>query len=457
MSILLFLCLLLVFSQTRTFSHFSVLSDSNPYLLTYPLNYNDDSSTYQLTIGIQNGSSTISYFPMSLNTSTSFFSFIQNNISLNSSALANCTLSLYFSDITTLTNQSILLEIDENDYKSLSMDNYQGIFGMDLSSKENDSMTDFLTFRKILTEFQSLNLTNNTIFSVYLGSSPQRSNDSTITLGGYNSSLLSDDLVYFLDTLTGDSWSFDLLAMEVVYIEEKMVKGYVYSDLVTTIDIGTPNILLPLEMLNQYILICAQLYITCTIIASENSLFCVDEYTFISSTYPYVVFFFTSDLFLAVSPSNLLYDCVQTAKNLRSCYMRLGLSQKNSTIYLGQVFLKSTYTIFNFENNTIGVSFGNYTMDLTLDDDSSFTYTFYALLTIWGMTMVGCGIYFKVYLLRLNVMTNKITKIFYEKIRNEIRGNNQEIDIEDSEDSEENDPHENNNNLIVNNANNQNL
>ena len=160
MSILLFLCLLLVFSQTRTFSHFSVLSDSNPYLLTYPLNYNDDSSTYQLTIGIQNGSSTISYFPMSLNTSTSFFSFIQNNISLNSSALANCTLSLYFSDITTLTNQSILLEIDENDYKSLSMDNYQGIFGMDLSSKENDSMTDFLTFRKILTEFQSLNLTN---------------------------------------------------------------------------------------------------------------------------------------------------------------------------------------------------------------------------------------------------------------------------------------------------------
>ena len=75
--------------------------------------------------------------------------------------------------------------------------------------------------------------------------------------------------------------------------------------------------------------------------------------------------------------------------------------------------------------------------------------------------MVGCGLYFKSHLIRMNIMTNKITKIFYDKVRNAIRGNQQQVDIEDSEDSEEEAP-ANNSNLLNNmnnnnNANNANL
>ena len=459
---IILLFFLISFSGVENQSHFETLETNNSFALTYPLNYNNESSCYQITIGIQNGSDTepIISFPMDLSTNSPYFNFMEKNVSLNSTNQINSTLSLYFPNNISLKNQSILIETSKTSNKYFSVEDFQGIFGLAPFQTQNSSLQ-YLTLREILTYFQNQGLFNHTMFSLYFGSSPERSNDSSIIFGGVNRSLLGNDLVYYLNRSQGNNWTFTMAGLEIIYTQEKLTQAEVFSDLETNIDISTPNILLPPTIFNQLLTIFSKLYITCSLLKSENTLICVDQYTFLVNEYPFMAIFFTSELFLLMNPAKLQYNCGQTAKNLRSCYLRVGLSSENNTVFLGQIFLKHTYSIFNLENNTIGISFANFTTISVGTADDSMNYTFYVLLTFWGMTMVGCGLYFKSHLIRMNIMTNKITKIFYDKVRNAIRGNQQQVDIEDSEDSEEEAP-ANNSNLLNNmnnnnNANNANL
>ena len=444
-----------------SFSHFTSLSPSqtqnSSLILSYSLAYNHQSCTYQLPISIQNSTSSLQYFPMDLNTTTAFFSFEEKNLTKNFTILNITNLTVFFSDTLSLQNQTILLEIDSSRLfpEEFTSNNYHGIFGLGLSPEESSETFSALTIRKILSQFIEKSLINNTIFSLYLGSSPEKSNETQISFGGYNNSLVTNDLMFYTKTLTAESWSFTLLALEMVYYDENLLKGLFYSNITSIIDIASPNVLFPLEILNALIEICSLVYKTCTLISETNSLYCVDQYSFLEKRYPYIVFLFNSQLYLQINPTHLFFNCGDTSTGLSFCSLKIGLSSKNDTIFLGQAFLKNTYTIFDLENNTIGVSFENFSIE-SIVEDSSMTYILYVLLTIWGLTMLGCAIYFKVYFLRLNVMTYKITKIFYEKIRNMIRGNHQDLDLDESEESDENEEINNNNlnNQNLNNVNN---
>ena len=453
MYVLIFFSFLLVqiFSSPSHFSRIPTGPDGTNALLAYPLKYDPAKTLYQMEVSIKNVSSTIMNFPMGLDMTTSYIYFQQKNISFNSTKETYSNLTLTFEDNVSIKNQTILIEIDSRNYEEFSSNDYHGIFGLGLNSFENDTKTNLLTCRKVLVDMQSQRLISDNILSLYLGSSPLKSNETLIYFGGYNQSLIPNQASFYTHPINNNSWAFNLLGMEMVYVEEDLIKGSVYSNITTKIDITTPNIMLPEEILIKFISTCNNVYKTCYIQSGVNTLYCIDQYTAVTKNYPYIAFFFTDQLYLALDSQLLTYNCGKSSTGLQYCYLKIGLSDENNTILLGQLFLKNVYTIFNFDNNSIGFAFENLPI-VNQNVDVSMNYTFYALLSIWGLTMIGSAIYFKTYLIKLNIMTNKITKIFYEKIRSAIRGHQEDmIDLDESdEDSEENlapNNQNNNNNL----------
>lgn len=440
------LCFALIILTTLQNSHFTALTNTTTAsLVSFPLVYNTIRSVYQINIGIQNTSSSnnsIEIYPMDLNTTTPYFSFVQNNISINSTGTILYNLNVYFSNTTILSNQTILFEIDKNIYEEFTPMTFQGIIGLGLTqTQDNNSL---LTCISLLSELKSQNFINYNMFSVYLGSFPFKSNESIITFGGYNTSLISNDILYYIDSISNNSWSFKLMTIELLYIEETLLKGTSFAGIAVDLDISTPNIKFTFELLEEYISLCNYVYKTCRLL-QENSLYCIDQYSFISKDLPFIVIFFSKDLYLVIDPDTLSYNCGKTEEQLSYCFLHLGLSISNETVVLGQVFLKNTYILFNMENNSIGISFERYLLQSSVINET-LNYTFYALLMIWGFSMVACGAYFKVHLLRLNIMANRISKVFYERVRNAVRGNQNEMDLDDSE--EEDEEEDNPNNLI---------
>lgn len=438
----LFLC----YSKFLSHSHFSsVLSSSNETnnseLITFSLFYDEISALYLTKIKLQETDETAAEdFAVSLNSTTPFFCFQEKNVSLNSTNSIPYNISILFNENVTLYNQTVLVGTESESAEEiiLSPTLFSGVFGLGLlpapNNDSNQTNTSFLTMEIILNELVERNLIKDNIFSIYLGSIPAKDNSTKLYLGGINSSLVQNNFIYTIKT-EDHQWGFNLLALELMWFDEDTYAGKVFSNLTARIDISTPNILLPLELIIEFTIICENLYKTCTLDQNSNSLFCIDKYPFLSKDFPYVTFFFNESLFINIDPLKLLYDCGKTDSYLEYCRVKLGLSNENETIILGQNFLETTYVIYDLTNKTIGVAFEQYYFVTS----SSFIldYTFYVLLTIWGLTMVACGVYFKGYLLKLNIMTNKITKIFYDKIKSLIRGRQNNVDLDDSDSESE--------------------
>lgn len=375
---------------------------------------------------------------------------------------------------------------------------YSGYFGLNLLSPDSETFT----IATMIHEMKKKGLIFNRSFSLDLW--PQQ---GYLVLGGYNSSILgSRKKEVRVREEGGNLLEFGLSKTTIYFCHNEIFKTTINIEIRVKLSLKEKRILLPrfhLEKLNN---IFQSIYKSCSIVSQKEKeqiggvsgelggevgeegegglgrgvggaakgvggmiggveegggieedegengrLYCVDHFGFMSTKYP-LLFFEKKGVKLKVHADDYLEKCERLGNGLMGCWLKIGASRKNNTVVLGLPFLQANSLLVE-EGGGIAFRYKDFNIDEYFIDHDWY-YTFYALLVVWGISMLACGLYFRTYMERLNRLTHKITLIFYHKCRDRINGRNgNNDDLEDSEDEDEEEERaaQNNNNINNNN------
>lgn len=420
-------------------------------------------------------------------------------ISTSSPSSSSFSSSPSFSSPSAFSSSKSHAHTSSPDASSLFLPSFSsGYFGLNLFSPDSKTFT----ISTMIHEMQRNKLIKNRSFSLDIRPNHEKSH---LVLGGFNESLLGSKKSEVKVREEGGKWlEFGLAKTSIYFSHNEIFRSVINLDIKMRLSVKEERILLPNFHLQMLTSILQRIYKSCSLVkvkegangkvekvgeekapkvgggategvkvgmegdpeiekeseevdedeGEEGELYCVDNFGFISTKYP-LLFFEKNGVTLKIHSDDYLEKCNRVGNGLTGCWLKIGVSKQNNTVVLGRAFLQANSLLVD-ENGGIAFRF----KDFDIDDyfiDHDWYYTFYALLIVWGISMLACGLYFRGYMERLNRLTHKITLIFYHKCRDRINGrnnNNDDMDDSDEEEEEEERAGQHNNNVNNNNNNN---